>query len=62
MGFQATPIVVGGVMYVSTSRNNVYALDAASGKLIWQYKYPAPRGAVPYGPQNRGVAVGDRAR
>lgn len=57
MGFQATPIVVDGVLYVSTSRSNVYALDAATGRLIWQYKYPAPRGAVPYGPQNRGVAV-----
>lgn len=57
MGFQATPIVIDGVMYVSTSRSNVFALDAATGRLIWQYKYPAPRGAVPYGPQNRGVAV-----
>jgi alcohol dehydrogenase (cytochrome c) len=57
MGLQATPIVVGGVLYLSTSRNNVYALDGATGHLLWQYKYPLPRGAVPYGPQNRGVAV-----
>jgi alcohol dehydrogenase (cytochrome c) len=59
MGLQATPIVVGGVLYLSTSRNNVYALDGATGHLLWQYKYPQPRGAVPYGPQNRGVAVAD---
>jgi len=58
MGFQATPIVIDGVIYVSTSRNHVYALDGATGRVIWQYKYPAPRAAVPYGPQNRGVAVG----
>ena len=57
MGLQATPIVIGGVLYLSTSRAHVYALDAADGHLIWQYKYPQPRGAVPYGPQNRGVAV-----
>src|ERR1044071_7655102 len=44
MGFQATPIVLDGVLYVSTSRNNVFALDGASGHVIWQYKYPAPRG------------------
>ena len=62
MGFQATPIVVAGVLYVSTSRNNVYALDAATGRLIWQFKYPAPRGAVRYGPQNRGVAVAGLSR
>lgn len=59
MGLQATPIVQNGVLYLSTSRNNVFALDAATGHLIWQYKYPQPRGAVPYGPQNRGVAVAD---
>ena len=58
MGFQATPIVIDGVIYVSTSRNNVFALDGTTGRVIWEYKYPAPRGYVPYGPQNRGVAVG----
>jgi alcohol dehydrogenase (cytochrome c) len=59
MGLQATPIVLDGVLYLSTSRNHVYSLDAATGRVIWQYKYPQPRGAVPYGPQNRGVAVAD---
>lgn len=59
MGLQATPIVIDGVLYLTTSRNQVFALDAASGRVIWQYKYPLPRGPVVYGPQNRGVAVGD---
>jgi alcohol dehydrogenase (cytochrome c) len=58
-GLQATPIVSNGVLYLSTSRNNVYALDAANGRLMWQYRYPQPRLTVPYGPQNRGVAIGD---
>ena len=61
---QATPIVAGGTMYISTPRGQVFALDAATGRLIWQYKYPVP--ARPGRPgsqaafvQNRGVAVGD---
>ena len=57
-GLQATPIVVDGVMYLSTSRNWVFALDAATGKLLWEYRYPAPKQAPIYGMQNRGVAVG----
>src|SRR5580693_9446598 len=43
-GLQSTPIVIDGVLYLSTTHSNVFALDAASGKLIWQYKYPMPRG------------------
>src|ERR1041385_9301965 len=36
MGLQATPIVSDGVVYLSTSHNQVYALDAATGRPIWQ--------------------------
>jgi alcohol dehydrogenase (cytochrome c) len=57
-GLQSTPIVIDGRLYLSTSRSQVFALDAATGRLIWQFKYPLPRGTVPYGPQNRGIAVG----
>src|ERR1041385_3705431 len=59
MGLQSTPIVVGGVLYLVTSRNQLFALDGATGALIWNYKYPLPRGPVSYGPQNRGIAVAD---
>jgi outer membrane protein assembly factor BamB len=59
-GLQATPIVIDGVMYVSSASNWVFALDAASGSIRWEYRYPWPRGLVPaYGRQNRGVAVGN---
>ena len=58
MGLQSTPIVIDGKLYLSTSRSQVFALDAATGRLIWQFKYPLPRATVPYGPQNRGLAVG----
>ena len=59
MGLQSTPIVVDGVLYLSTSRSQVWALDAVTGRVVWHYKYPLPRVTTPYGPQNRGVAVGD---
>jgi alcohol dehydrogenase (cytochrome c) len=56
---QGTPVVVGGLMYV-TSANQVYALDAGTGREAWHYQRPATRG-TPGGPTNRGVATaGDR--
>lgn len=35
-GLRTSPIVFNGVMYLTNS-NSVYALDARSGRLIWQY-------------------------
>jgi alcohol dehydrogenase (cytochrome c) len=59
-GLQSTPIVVNGVMYVSTSWNDVFAIDAASGREIWHYAYSRPASlSIIYGPWNRGVAVSD---
>ncbi len=55
---QSTPIVIDGVMYLSTASNWVYALDAATGAVKWKYEYGDPTGRVPYSRQNRGVAVG----
>lgn len=56
-GLQSTPIVIDGVLYLSSTHSWVFALDAASGKLLWQYKYPMPRGSGG-NIQNRGLAVG----
>ena len=59
---QSTPIVVDGAMYIITPRAQVFALDAATGRLLWQYKYPTPRPGRAGGMifmQNRGVAVAD---
>ena len=36
-GQEATPIVVDGVMYTSGERGYVYALDAATGRLLWRF-------------------------
>lgn len=35
--FQCNPLVVDGVLYATTPKVNVVALDAASGKLLWRY-------------------------
>ena len=40
---QGTPVVVGGVMYV-TSGNECYALDAGTGRQIWHYQRHADEG------------------
>ena len=56
---QVTPVVAGGVMYV-TSANDFYALDAGSGRQIWNYRRPRTRGLAGVAARgvNRGVAVG----
>ncbi len=36
---ETAPIVVNGVMYLTTSYNHVYAVDAATGKQFWHYKH-----------------------
>ncbi len=57
---ETAPIVVDGVMYVTTSFDHVYALDARTGAELWHYKQPL--GAITVyccGPNNRGVAVYD---
>lgn len=56
--FQATPIVVNGIMYVSLPFNHVLALDAATGKQLWKYSHDRKADwAMCCGPANRGVAV-----
>jgi quinohemoprotein ethanol dehydrogenase len=59
-GMEATPIVVDGVMYTSGVAGRVYALDAATGHLLWQFEPPLKlknaRGSC-CDIVNRGVAV-----
>jgi PQQ-dependent dehydrogenase (methanol/ethanol family) len=55
---ETTPIVVNGVMYVTTSFNHVYALDARTGEQLWHYQHKlGPVTVYCCGPNNRGVAV-----
>jgi len=59
---ETTPIVVDGVMYVTTSFSHVYALNAKTGEMYWHYKHKmGPVTTFCCGPNNRGVAVaGDK--
>jgi glucose dehydrogenase len=36
---ETAPIVVDGTMFLTTSYNHVYAVDAATGKEFWHYKH-----------------------
>ncbi|HET9594201.1 MAG TPA: PQQ-binding-like beta-propeller repeat protein [Anaeromyxobacteraceae bacterium] len=55
---QTAPIVVDGVMYVTTSFDHVYAVDAATGREFWHYKHKlGPVTTYCCGPNNRGVAI-----
>jgi len=54
--FETTPLVVDGVLYLSTAANRIIALDAASGRELWKFdpqaksvgpiKYRAHRGVT----------------
>ncbi len=55
---ETTPIVVNGVMYVTTAFNHVYAINAKTGEQYWHYKHKmGPVTTYCCGPNNRGVAV-----
>ena len=55
---ETSPIIVNGVMYVTTSFSHVYALDAKTGQEIWHFKPKlGPVTTFCCGPNNRGVAV-----
>ncbi len=55
---EATPVVVGGIMYV-TAANDAFALDAQTGRTVWHHHRPVSSGLLDdaAGHQNRGVAV-----
>ena len=55
--FEATPIVLDGVMYLTTARNHVIALDARTGAKRWEYRVPIGKTILCCGSHNRGVAV-----
>ncbi len=62
-GFEATPLVHDGVLYVTGSNNFAWALDARTGRPFWQYRRELPPDLT-YGasaPVNRGFGMlGDR--
>ena len=56
--FAVSPVIYDGIMYVTSSYNRLFALDAASGELYWRYDHPQPADLrICCGPTNRGVAI-----
>ena len=56
---ELTPLVVDGVMYTVQSPNDVFALDAATGKTIWQYNHKPADGVRTPWKLTRGLAILD---
>ena len=56
--FEATPLVVDGIMYTVQAPNDVVALDPVTGRVFWTYSYaPSPQARPCCGRVNRGVAI-----
>ena len=62
-GFESTPLIVDGVIYLTGANGNAWAIDARSGRTFWRFRYPnAPdlTAGATY-PVNRGfAALGNR--
>ena len=55
---ETAPLIIDGVMFLTTSYNHVYAIDAKTGKEFWHYKHNmGPITVYCCGPNNRGVAA-----
>ena len=56
--FEATPLVVDGVMYTVQAPNDVVAIDAATGRTFWTYSHrPSQLARLCCGRVNRGLAI-----
>lgn len=56
--FETTPLVVDGIMFLTTPWNGVRALDAETGAVLWQYDRELPEVlTICCGRNNRGVAI-----
>jgi alcohol dehydrogenase (cytochrome c) len=58
-GHEAPPIINNGVMFLATPGNQVIAIDAATGALLWRYKRPLPEEVILLHATSRGVALAD---
>ncbi len=54
---QAAPLINDGRMFLTTPGNQVLALDARSGELLWRYQRELPDDLFQLHPTNRGVAL-----
>lgn len=58
-GLEAAPLVVDGVLYLVGMQNNVYAMDAATGRRLWNYIYHWPDHEILGNKGSRGLAFGE---
>jgi glucose dehydrogenase len=58
--FEATPLVVDGVMYVSTAFHRLFALDPETGTILWEFDSKFDRSTRVTLYQSRGVAYWER--
>ena len=57
-GWQTSPLVVDGIMYLTQRPNDVVALDAKTGRVFWIYRHTlASTQVVCCGANNRGLAI-----
>ena len=54
---QTTPVVHDGVMFLANPGNVVQAIDAATGDLIWEYRYQFPPASLTPAGATRGLAL-----
>ena len=54
---QITPLVRDGIMFLTHPDNMIQALNAATGTLIWEYRYPYPEGSKLLGGPTRNIAL-----
>jgi len=60
-GHEAPPMVNNGVMFVATPGNQVIAIEAKTGTLLWRYKRPLADDVILLHATSRGVALyGDK--
>jgi alcohol dehydrogenase (cytochrome c) len=56
---ESAPLVVDGILYLETPTNDVFAMDAATGKKIWKYTYrKSPAYPASQKDTGRGLATG----
>ncbi|HYM09660.1 MAG TPA: PQQ-dependent dehydrogenase, methanol/ethanol family, partial [Bryobacterales bacterium] len=55
---ETTPIVVNGILYITQPPNDVFAVDAETGRSLWHYHYRTPEKVYTCcGQVNRGLAI-----
>lgn len=60
-GLQSYPLAIDGVLYYSGAYNQVWAIDGATGEVLWHYKHKLNEDLVAkqtHSPYNRGISIG----